>query len=220
MKVVKQQLRKWRAPIGSLAAIGAILAVLVFAAAAGTGSAGTGSTLKMSVVATNKGPLTACSSAADCGPQSVVRYYLYVENKNPPPPFERGTTPATTTRPALPGSFVVTSVDIAFSVDGGAYGGTGTYVPPPNISPGNGRAWSGHWPSTVSCPDATTTDPCAVVKSPAIVPGERAVAFYWAWGHVAGELNGTYVFRFIVHGTLDGAPVNLTGYSPSIVMTD
>ena len=43
---------------------------------------------------------------------------------------------------------------------------------------------------------------------------------YTGWIHAVGEPNGKYVFRYTVHGTLNGTPVDLTASSPPIVMTD
>jgi hypothetical protein len=220
MKVVKRQLNHRRARLASLVGIGVIVAALVFAAAAGRGSASDNS-LKLTVVATNKGPLTTCSP--DCSvPKSAVRYFLYVDNKRP-------LLTGAGTRATQAGAFVMRSVDWTYSVDGVAYGPAGpTLIAPPNIvetSTTTGRAWSGTWPSTVTCPGTPpwftdSTDPCNIVEPPAIIPGEKTVAFHIGWGHGVGEPNGTYVFRFTIHGTLDGQPVDLTADSPSIVMTD
>jgi hypothetical protein len=62
--------------------------------------------------------------------------------------------------------------------------------------------------------------PCGLVGSPAILPGENTAAVYTGWIHAVGEPNGKYVFRYTVHGTLNGTPVDLTASSPPIVMTD
>jgi hypothetical protein len=40
-----------------------------------------------------------------------------------------------------------------------------------------------------------------------------------AWFHGSDEPTGSYVFRFTLHGTLNGAPVDLTASSKSIQMT-
>jgi hypothetical protein len=88
-------------------------------------------------------------------------------------------------------------------------------TPPPSPSP---RTYAGHWPSTVRC-SAAPADPC-VVETPAVVPGEVAEVVFTGWTHAEGEPNGTYVFRYAVHGTLNGAPVVLTASSRPIEMTD
>jgi hypothetical protein len=70
----------------------------------------------------------------------------------------------------------------------------------------------------VECPPAGP--PCNGVRSPAVLPGEKTSVLYTGWGHAAGEPNGKYVFRFTVHGTIDGVPVDLTTSTPPIKMTD
>ena len=216
MKLVKGRFTGRLGLAAGLLGICVIVAALVLAAAASTGSAGTGNILKMTVVATTKGPLTSCS-AAPCGPETAVRHFLYVDNKNPlPPNWSSAVDPLT--RATLPGAFVESSFDETIFVNGEVFF-TNHAVPPPNISPTQRRVNSGHWPSTVTCPD-TPTDPCNVVSSPAILPGEKTVAFWERWVHGTGEPNGTYVFRFTIHGTLDGAPVDLTADSQPIAMTD
>jgi hypothetical protein len=62
--------------------------------------------------------------------------------------------------------------------------------------------------------------PASVVTPPAILPGENAVILYDGWVHGDGEPNGLYVFRFTVHGTLNGTPLDLTASSPPIQMTN
>jgi hypothetical protein len=221
MKVVKRQLKNRRARAAGLAALGMIVAALVFATATSRGNASENG-LKLTVVATTKGPLTACQPSSDCSsaiavPESVVGHFLYVENKRPllhPP----ATSPA---RTGVRGAFVVSSVESRPFVDGVPQG-LFTYSPPSNIVHSFDRRAAGLWPSTVTCPPAPegSTDPCNDVKPPAILPGERTVAFFIGWAHLAGEPNGTLVIRFTIHGTLDGAPVELTADSPSIVMTN
>jgi hypothetical protein len=41
-----------------------------------------------------------------------------------------------------------------------------------------------------------------------------------AWIHVSNEPNGACVFEATVHGTLNGAPVELTANLPTIQVTD
>ena len=109
-------------------------------------------------------------------------------------------------------------------VNGDLYGPSpNIFRPPPEIAAYDRRV-SGHWPSTVTCADVNSADPCNVVGSPAVVPGETAVVLYVGWAHASGapdyEPNGTYVFRFTIHGTVGGTPVDLTADSPKIKMTD
>jgi hypothetical protein len=213
MNVVKRRFTARFMLTAGLVGIGMIVPALVFAVAARTGTAGSGNILKMSVVPTTKGPLTSCS-ADPCGPETTLRAFLYVENKNPlPPNWDRDTQ---YTRATLPGAFVMSSVDVTIFVNGQVYFATTNYPPPGAL---NSRRNAGHWPSTVTCPDSPS-DPCNVVGSPAILPGEKTVALWERWTHASGEPNGAYVFRFTIHGTLDGAPVDLTADSPSILMTD
>ena len=58
--------------------------------------------------------------------------------------------------------------------------------------------------STLKCPAGT--DPCTLIGNPAVVPGEQAAVLFAGWGHASGEPNGKYVFRYTVHGTLNGEP--------------
>jgi hypothetical protein len=215
MKLVKRRVAGRLALGAALVGIAMIVAALVFAA--GRGSAGTSTGLKLIVApTTTKGPLTACS-AEPCSPETTIHHFLYVENKKPLPP-EWGRS-IDYNRDSLPGAFVMSSVEDTILVNGSVYF-TATDVPPPDIPVGLGRRNSGHWPSTVTCPPEPSTDPCNVVGRPAILPGEKTVALWERWTHGADEPNGTYVFRFTIHGTLDGTPVTLTADSPPIVMTD
>jgi hypothetical protein len=144
-----------------------------------------------------------------------VRYFLYVENKNPLSPLINSQLTNSLTRSNLPGAFVLSSVDQTVFLNGELMF-TARWLPPPDNA-GYGRVRSGRWPSTVTCPESPT-DPCNV-SSPAILPGEKTVAFIPQWVQGTDDPTGTYVFRFTVHGTLDGAPVDLTADSPPIVTT-
>lgn len=222
MKVVKRGFTDRFVLTSGLASIAVSVAVLVSATVARSGHAGDNG-LKLTVVATNKGPLRACPPSSDCSsvnaaPKSGVSYFLYVENKRPllHPPASTGT------RTGVHGAFVVSSVDSRPFINGVPQG-LNTYSPPSNIVHSFDRQAAGVWPSTVTCPSAPegSTDPCnGEVKPPAILPGERAVAFFIGWLHVAGEPNGTLVIRFTIHGALDGQSVDITADSPSILMTD
>ena len=161
------------------------------------------------VVATSSGPLPPCSGS-DCTPANTVSEFIYVVNGNRLTNSNAGTNRAT-----VPNAFVVSSIDSTVFVDGvemPAYGATLT--PPPGAF---FRAWSGHWPATVTCPSDGTA--CNVVSSPAVVPGETAAILYYTWLHGNTEPNGTYVFRYTIHGTLNGNPVDLMASSPPIRMT-
>jgi hypothetical protein len=46
------------------------------------------------------------------------------------------------------------------------------------------------------------------------------VIFWNGWFHGNEEANGTYVFTFTVHGTLNGTPLDLTASGPEIRMTN
>ena len=196
-----------------LVAAAAIAAAVFIASGRGTQAARAGSPktgLSAYVVATNKGPLPACSSdGSNCGPTNTVWDYIHVINANPLT-NERGGSRAT-----VPNSFVISSVDQQTSVNGVDYpGGDGTFTPPPNVTPF--RSASGRWPATVVCDGAP---PCTDVQNPAVVPGENIVALYAGWTHDDSEPIGTYVFTYTIHGTLNGNPVDLTASAPPIGMT-
>jgi hypothetical protein len=191
----------------AVALIGATAAAVTVPFAASSESS-THNRLSVDVVATNRGPLPACSDT--CTPENFVQNFIYIKNKNE-------LTNEGGRRDTLPNAFVVSSVDESIFVDGVQFGSTGTLVPPPNLTDRFGSA--GRWPSTVTC-GQPPSPPCTVVTSPAILPGENTVIFWDGWFHGADEPNGTYVFRFTVHGTLNGTPVDLTASSPSILMTD
>jgi len=187
-----------------------IMAVVALTFGSSATYSGTNTRLEVSVVATNRGPVPACSDdGSDCTDANIVSHFIYVENAN------RLTNRITgTTRATLPNTFVVSSVDATIFIDG-----VGTLaltaLPPPNAFV---QGWSGRWPSTVSCPPGGP--PCTVVGSPAVVPGENAAVLYASWVHLESEPNGRHVFEYTVRGTLNGAPVDLTASSPSISLTD
>jgi hypothetical protein len=204
---------KWRplrarrlvlAPI--LATVVAVLAIAVVPAAS---ESSTQSRLFAYVVSTTRGPLPACSQdGSDCTDVNAVRHFIYVVNAN-------RLTNLGGNRANMPNAFVVSSVDWAIFVEGvhvPAF--DDTFTPPPNPTGGT----SGNWPSTVTCPPSGP--PCNVVGSPAVDPGENTAIYHRPWFHGNEEPNGAYVFKFTVHGTLNGAPVDLTASSPSILMTD
>ena len=113
----------------------------------------------------------------------------------------------------LPNAFVVSRVDLAILVNG-VDTFDNYFTPPPNaFSP----AASAHWPSTVKC--APTGPPCNVVASPAVLALENLAVFYIGWAHGDGDPNGLYVFKYTVHGTLNGTPLDLVATSLPILMT-
>jgi hypothetical protein len=187
----------------------AATAVLLVLPAAATSN---GSRLDAKVLVNNPGPLTACSVAGGCTDANSVIQFIRIENGNPLALHGRwGPTRADVTN-----AFVVDSIDAAVFVNGVQdHDFDFTYTPPPNPSY---QPYSAHWAMSVSCPPGGP--PCTNVGSnPAVLPGEETSVFWTGWAHGADEPNGTYVFRFTVHGTLNGTPVDLTASSPPIVMT-
>ena len=199
--------RRVRRLAGFVGIVAAIL--LVSVPSAGTTGIGTG--LFAFVRADAPGSLPACSGS-DCTPANTVWHFVYVANLNPLTEIPLGPR----TRATLKNSLVVSSVDQSVIINGVEQPGPPfTVTPPPDAF---FRTYSGHWPSTVSCPPGT--DPCNVVGSPAVIPGEITSVVFTGWTHAVGEQNGTHVFKYVVHGTLNGAPVALTAYSRPIEMTD
>lgn len=188
------------------------VAVLAPALVSAASETGTPKRLSVDVVASNRGPLPACS-AGGCTPANSVAHFIYVDNANE---VTNELAAGGRTRDVVPNAFVISSVDETILVDG-VDTFHFTMTPPPNS--GDFSFWAGHWPSTVSCPPGGPP-PCTVVGSPAVLPGENTAAVYTGWVHAVGEPNGTYVFTYVVHGTLNGTPVDLEASSKSIVMTD
>jgi hypothetical protein len=150
------------------------------------------------VVSTNRGPLPPCP-ADGCTNANFTWSYVHIVNSNAPVNDFNGRP-----RTNAPNAFVLDSVDE-------------TITPPPNLTGRFGTA--GDWPSTVTCGDPIAPPPCTTVLNPAILPGENTIGFYDGWFHASGEPTGSYVFRFTFHGTLNGAPVDLTASSKAIEMT-
>jgi len=203
--------------LAALIAAGAVTAVVVGGGAT-TPSAHAAlpqNGLLADVVPTQRAPLPACSpDESDCTAANRVDTFVYVANLNPltPLPFQPSVPP---TRPGLPNAFVVTSVDETIIVNGQIFGQQ-TIIPPPNMTSRFGTA--GHFPATVACGNPISV-PCDVVTNPAVIPGERTSVFYDGWIHVSNEPNGAYVFRYTVHGTLNGNSVDVTASSPPIQTT-
>ena len=190
-------------------------AAIAFVPAAIEGTSSNKNGLFAYVVASNRGPLSACpGGASDCS-ASTVWWYVHVSNANKAP----NQNVLGTNRATLPNSFVISSIDETILTNGVEVG-QGTLTPPPNLTDRFGTA--GHWPSTVTCTGqpGTYQPPCNVVTSPAIVPGEDTVTFWDGWVHATPEPNGIGLAKFTIHGTLNGTPVDLTATSPAIFMTN
>ena len=178
--------------------VGAVLALGV-AVGATASSGNTGTRLFAYVVPANTGT----QHVGD-----TLWSYLYVVNANRP-------TNSGGSRMTLPNTFVVEDVNLRAFVDGTEWSNF-TFLPPPNVQ---FAPWAGRWPSTVTC-EPGTPPPCNVVGQPAVIPGENTVVFFPGWAHAENEPNGTYVFKYTVHGTQNGAPVELTATTPPIEMVD
>jgi len=203
--------RLFLAVAGTIAA-GVLIAVLVTGGAAAPSARAASLTngLFAYVATTNPGPLPPCTGDGDCTAANTVWDFIHVVNANHLTNRLTGGNRAT-----WPNTFAVSSVDEKIFVDGvdqTQFDFTST--PPPNAI---FRFWSGHWPATVTCPADGTA--CNIVGSPAVLPGENTAAFYTGWIHGSTEPNGTYVFKYTIHGTLNGNPVDLTASSPPIQMT-
>lgn len=199
--------KRWAAVAATVVAIGAGIG-LALVPAASEGS--TQNRLFAYVVPTTRGPLPACSQiGVDCTDVNTVRNYIYVVNANQV--TNRGGTRAT-----VENAFVVSAIDVKIFVDGVEIPDFGaTLTPPPNAFT---TGTSGNWPSTVVCPPPAGP-PCNTVTSPAIDPGEITAIHHIPWTHADFEPNGTYVFKFTVHGTLNGTSVDLMASSPPIGMS-
>jgi hypothetical protein len=192
--------KRWLALGASIGVAAAATMLVVLPAAAKPGS---GPRLDAKVVSTNPGPLS--TAAGD-----VTWNFIYVENGNSPT-----NTNGSTNRATVPNSFAVSSIDAASIIDGVQYHPFDfTWTPPPDPTY---RPYAGHWPSTVTCPEEGS---CNVVGSPAVLPGEETAVLYIGWTHGADEPDGTYVFKYTIHGTVNGTPVDLHASSIPIVMTD
>jgi hypothetical protein len=192
----------------SVSMVTATVAVLLFvipAAAGGKDDDGDG--LRAFVVANNKGPLPACAQdQSNCTAANAVTHFVHVRNKLE---LSKGGP----SRVLVPDAFVINGIDEHVFVDG-----VDTFdfveLPPPDT---NHPAFAGHWPATVVCSPAGP--PCNQVTGPAVLPGENVAVFYTGWVHGDAEPNGTYVFTFVVHGTVNGEQRDLTANSRPILMT-
>ena len=194
--------------LGAVAFLGVVAAVALTVVPATLESSATAG-LQASVSTTNRGPVAPCSGT-DCTTANTTWNFVYVANRNP-----LTNADGATDRNTVPNSFVITSVDQTIFVDGvETY--SATYTPPPDAFI---PAYSGHWPATVTCSPRQGPPPCGVVSAPAILPGEQTAAVYVGWTHGTGEAVGKYVFRYTVHGTLNGEPVDVSTSTPPITMT-
>jgi hypothetical protein len=182
-----------------LAGIAGVLVALVLVVGATASGGSSGSRLFAYTVPATLGPVRDGES---------LWTYLYVANVNHPANTGRS-------RMTLPNAFVVDDVNQKVFVDGALFSDF-TYHPPPNVE---FATWAGRWVQTVTC-DPGTPPPCTVIGKPAVIPGENTAVLYPGWGHGADEPDGTYVFKYTIHGTQNGVPVELTASTPPIEMVD
>lgn len=193
------------------AIVAGLVAAIALLSVPAAGTTGLVNGLYAFVRADSTGPLPACSGS-DCTTANTVWHFVYVANANRLMKLNLGPR----TRATLQNAFVVESVDLTVLINGVEQPGPPfTVTPPPNAF---FRSYAGHWPATVSCPPGS--DPCNIVGNPAVIPGEITSVVFTGWTHTDGEPNGTHVFKYVVHGTLNGTPVDLTAFSRPIVMTD
>ena len=202
--------RRLLAASGLVVAVAAVALTLVPAAF----NSGTPNGLTAYVTVTNRGPIPKCPdlTGATCPQLNQTQAFIHVINSNKIEQVQ-GTFKS---RATLVNSFVVSSVKSATFVNGQPYTTYDyTFTPPPDTS---FTSWAGHWPSTVTCETPGVT-PCTLIGSPAIISGENTTILYTAWLHGGDEPNGKYVFKYTIHGTLNGSEVVLTATSPTISMT-
>jgi len=162
------------------------------------------------VVPTNSGPVPPCVGNGDCTAANTVWDFIHIANAN-----QLTNLLHEPDRADLPNAFAVSSVDEQIFVNGVHQTPFDIpFTPPPNA---NFRTYSGRWPSTVTCPADGTA--CNIVLNPAVLPGENTAILYFGWIHGSTEPNGIYVFKFTIHGTLNGKPLDLNASSPPIRMT-
>jgi hypothetical protein len=165
--------------------------------------------LTASVRTTNPGPIPTCAAdGSDCGPANTFWNYIHVANRNPL--LNHGGP-----RTGVPNSFVINSIDEQTFIDGVHQSNLdATYTPPPNAAPFN--AVSGRWPATVLCGSGP---PCGDIRNPAVIPGEDTTAFYIGRVQNGPGPTGSFVFKYTIHGTLNGTPIDLIASSPPIQIT-
>jgi hypothetical protein len=192
----------------AVAAVVAAAALITGGTLAFAGS--TGTRLDAKVLVTNPGPLPACAEdGSDCGLANTAHFYIRIDNAN------ALTNLGARTRADNRNAFVVKSIDWAVFVNGVQdHDYDFTYTPPPNPSY---QPYSGHWLVSASCPAAGP--PCTDVGNPAVLPQEEASIFYNGWAHGNAEPSGNYIFKFTIHGILNGNAVDLAASSAPIRMT-
>lgn len=179
--------------------VGIVAAVTLALGATASGTTSSSTRLFAYVVQPSQGPLHR---------GDILVNHIYVLNANRP-------TNSLGNRMTLPNAFVVDDVNVRIFVDGAEWLNF-TATPPPNVE---FAPWAGRWVSTVTCAPGTPP-PCAQIGKPAVIPGENTVVFFPGYTHSEGEPNGTYVFRYTMHGTVNGNPVALTASSAPIEMVD
>jgi hypothetical protein len=202
--------RELAAAVGLVVAVTAAALALVPIAM----ESGTPNGLHAYVLLTNPGPLRQCDPSSNCTAANTVNSFVYVANLN-----RLTNWIGYSTRATLDKAFVVSSIDSTVFVNGVHVPDfDSTLSPGPDASP---KAWSGRWPSTVTCQGqpGSFQAPCDVVGNPSVIPGENAAVAYTSFAHGIGEPHGSYVFRYVVHGTFNGAPLDLTASSQPITMT-
>ena len=147
------------------------------------------------VVANTREPLPAADG--------IVRHFVHVINSNDFGPGSLGV------RQTLANAFVIDSVDLTTFFNGVQVGDPFSVAAPPDSTDFTGR-----WPTTVT----GNIDVGFTVGKPAVIPGENTVAFYVGQQFELGP--GAYVFKYTLHGTLNGSPVDLSATSPRITATD
>lgn len=171
-----------------------------------------GKGLSAYVVLSNRGPIPPCDPNSCSAAANFTWEYAHIVNTNPVVNDPNAGSP----RSGAANAFVLDSIDETILINGTIFSRE-TLTPPPNVS--NRLGTAGRWPATVTCGSPPAPPPCTTVLNPAILPGEDTIGFYDGWFHSTAEPTGSYVFRFTFHGTLNGAPVDLTASSRSVQMT-
>jgi hypothetical protein len=134
---------------------------------------------------------------------SVARQFVHVLHSNDIQPGPLGV------RQTIANALVLDSIDLGTVFNGEQVGDPFTVAAPPNASDFTGR-----WPTTVT----GNINNGYQVGRPAIIPGENTVAFYVGQPLDLGA--GKYVYKYVLHGTLNGNPVELSALSPQVIATE
>ncbi|MGB2875248.1 MAG: hypothetical protein WBB76_07205 [Gaiellaceae bacterium] len=200
------------------AAAAAAASVLFLALQPGAShSAAFGSKIYAFAVPSNPGPVHACSfTDAPCPLNTWLQIPIYTANTYPLTTWRNQPDDANA-RWGVTNAFVVDSIDVKYTVNGvpqpDPFSSALTPPPSPSFVP-----WAGHWPSTVRC-DSVNPSTCHVAGHPAVLPGENTAPLYFSWVHGSTEPDGTYVFTFTEHGTVNGTPLDVRASTPPILMT-